>query len=267
VEALLARGFDVYSLDWGIPDAVEAGNGFETYCDEYLPLATEAVLATSGSPDLTVYGYCFGGVLSLVFVGGHPELPIRNLALMATPIDFQVMGAVPGLLADGRLEPEDFLDDTGNVPPDAVLNGVRTFAITGDVAAYANLLVNLHDPQYIAAHEALIGWAQDHIPIPGTCFRQTVDWFIRDNCLARGEIPLPGHDVDLRDIRCPVLNVVGDADHLIPLRSNAPILDVLPHTDDLHFPMGHVGLIIGRSAQRQSIPGIASWLEAHSEVT
>jgi polyhydroxyalkanoate synthase len=265
VESLLARGFDVYSLDWGIPDAVESANSFETYCDEYLPRAAAAVLETSGMPELTVYGYCFGGVLSLIFVGGHPEIPVRSLGIMATPIDFSVLGAVPTLLAEGGLDVEDFLDDTGNVPPDVMLNGIRSFAITGDLSSYANLFLNLDDPQYVAAHEALVGWAQDHIPFPGATMRQTVDWFMRDTCLARGEIPLAGHDVDLRDITCPVLNVVGDADHLITLPSNAPIVDVLSDVDDMHFPMGHVGLIVGRSAQRHSIPGIAGWLEAHSE--
>ena len=72
IEVLMAHGFDVYALDWGVPDAVDAGNSFETYCDEYLPLAAQAVLAHSGADELTVFGYCFGGVLSLLFARRPP---------------------------------------------------------------------------------------------------------------------------------------------------------------------------------------------------
>ena len=37
VEFLRDRGFDVFLLDWGIPDELDADNSLETYVDEYLP--------------------------------------------------------------------------------------------------------------------------------------------------------------------------------------------------------------------------------------
>ena len=36
-------GFDVFMLDWGVPDELDADNSFATYVDEYLPRAVEAV--------------------------------------------------------------------------------------------------------------------------------------------------------------------------------------------------------------------------------
>ncbi len=54
--------------------------------------------------ELHVFGYCFGGVLSLIFVAGHPEIPLRSLSLLATPIDFAAMGGMTALLRDGRLD-------------------------------------------------------------------------------------------------------------------------------------------------------------------
>jgi polyhydroxyalkanoate synthase len=53
VARLVDDGHDVYLLDWGIPDAVEAENTIETYCDEYLPHAARAVLEVSGADGLT----------------------------------------------------------------------------------------------------------------------------------------------------------------------------------------------------------------------
>ena len=55
VEALVARGFDVFMIDWGTPDAADADNGFETYCDEYIPFACAAAMRTQrrrGTPRL-----------------------------------------------------------------------------------------------------------------------------------------------------------------------------------------------------------------------
>jgi polyhydroxyalkanoate synthase len=112
-----------------------------------------------------------------------------------------------------------------------------------------------------------MGWAQDHIPFAGACFRQTVDWFMKDNQLAKGQVTLGGRVVDLRSISCPVLNVTGEADHIVSSESTAPIRDLIPQIEDLRFRSGHVGLIIGRSAQRDSIPGIIRWLTDHSEAT
>jgi polyhydroxyalkanoate synthase len=263
VEALLARGLDVYVIDWGVPDAVESHNTFETYCDEYLPMGAAAVMATSGTDEVIVYGYCFGAVLSLLFLAGHPDVPVWALGMMATPIDFSYLGATPFVLGEGGIDPDDLLDETGNVPPSVVLDGIRTMKMTGDLAAYAGLLHNLDNREFIAAHQALTGWAQDHIPFPGATFRQTVDWFIRDDRLVKGRVVLGEREVDMRSITCPALNVVGDADHIVPPASTAPIVDLLANVDDAHFPAGHVGLIVGGSAQRRSIPAIADWLVAH----
>ena len=48
VEFFLQQGFDVFMLDWGIPDALDADNTLETYVDEYLPRAIRAVQRVTG---------------------------------------------------------------------------------------------------------------------------------------------------------------------------------------------------------------------------
>ena len=58
---------------------------------------------------------------------------------------------------------------------------------------------------------------------------------------------------------------LGTADHLVPLESNRPVLDLLPGLDNLEFPAGHVGLIVGSKAHRVSIPGMLDWIEDHSD--
>src|SRR5690349_3311176 len=75
VEHLLNDGFDVYMLDWGIPDERDADNSFETYVDEYMPAAIEAALAARDADELTLSGYCLGGVFSILFCAAYPDVP------------------------------------------------------------------------------------------------------------------------------------------------------------------------------------------------
>ena len=48
VETMLQRGHDVYLLDWGTPNELEAGNTLETYSDDYIPAAVRAGAANVG---------------------------------------------------------------------------------------------------------------------------------------------------------------------------------------------------------------------------
>ena len=52
-------------------------------------------------------GYCFGGVLALLYAAGHPGPHLRNLVTMATPVDMGLMGPMTTMTAEGRIDPED----------------------------------------------------------------------------------------------------------------------------------------------------------------
>jgi polyhydroxyalkanoate synthase subunit PhaC len=137
VEHLLREGLDVFLLDWGVPDETDAGNTLEYYVDDGIPEAVAAACETAGTDDVNLLGYCFGGVLSLLSAARHPELPIRNLAAMATPVDFSQMETITALVRDGRLDPEDVVEPTGNVPPDVIENGFKMLKPTAEVTQYA----------------------------------------------------------------------------------------------------------------------------------
>jgi len=61
VEFLLEEGFDVFLVDWGVPDDADADMGLDSYvCDE-LPWALRETLRTSGAEEASVLGWCIGG--------------------------------------------------------------------------------------------------------------------------------------------------------------------------------------------------------------
>lgn len=268
VEFLIGEGFDVYMLDWGVPDEVEAGNTLETYCDEYLPRAVDAVCEDSGSPDITMWGYCFGGLLSVLSVAGNPQMPVRNLLVMATPTDFSHMGPMSSMLQEGRIELDSIVDETGNVPADVIRGSFKVLKPTADLSSYANLWENLWNDEFVEGYQAMTQWANDHIPFPGACFRQTAELFTRGNQLAAGEVRLGRRTVRLADITVPFLNVVGEADHIVPPDAVGPLASLVGSDDveELRLPAGHVGLVVGKGARRRTLPAMADWVRRHSEV-
>jgi polyhydroxyalkanoate synthase len=267
VETMRDRGFDVFLIDWGVPDELDAGNRLETYTDGYLPEIVDTVVTMTGQPDVNVFGYCFGGVLSLLSVAGNPDMPVRSLAVQAVPIDFRHMGPTASMLQEGRVEAADLIDATGNVPADVMLNSFRVLKPTGDVTGYVNLWQNLWNDDFVAAHQTMTHWARDHIPFPGAAFEQTAQLFARENRLAAGQIPLNGRVVDLADITVPSLNILGEKDHIVPPEATGDLTTLVGSEDveELRLPAGHVGLIVGRTAQRSYIPQMADWLERHSQ--
>lgn len=266
VEDLVAAGLDVYMLDWGVPDAAESGNTLETYCDELLPLASAAVMRKSGTRELHVFGYCFGGLLAMLFAMGNPQVPLRTLSLLATPVDFSGLDGLSAFLRSEAVNPQDILDETGNVPPDTIMRGLSvTNGVTGSLSAYANLLANLDNSRYVTAHEAMHGWSHDHIPFPGAAYQQMVELFLRDNRLANNEVVTERGQLDVAAITCPVQNIVGRKDRLVPFDANRPLLDLIPHAQDVQFDAGHVGMLVGRTAHAVTIPAMIEWIVEHSD--
>ena len=256
----------MFLLDWVPADPADAENTLETYVEHYIPKAMAAALEEAGAEELTVIGYCFAGVLTLLLAGGQPDLPIRNLVTLTTPCDYREMGFMSKMFLAGRLDPEDVIDETGLVPAAAMDEGFQALKPTDQVVQQVNLLQNLWNDQWLEGFLAMNRWARDQVAFPGAAFRQTVDVLIRRNALLEGVIPFGRGEVRLRDIRCPFLNVYCEHDTIVPAAATEPLTALVGSDDatELRLQSGHVGLVAGRSAAKVARPQIAEWIRAHS---
>jgi polyhydroxyalkanoate synthase len=268
VEFLRDRGFDVFMLDWGIPDELDADNSLETYVDEYLPRAVAAVRRETGREEITMAGYCLGGVLSVLYANGHDDAGVRNLVLMATPFDFEEMGPMVAALREGRLDPEHLIDETGNVPADVLYSGFFMLAPTTIVAQRATLLENLWNDEFVRGFQAMAQWTRDQVPFPGAAFREVVELLVRRNALMDGSLRVGGREIDFATTGATVLNAMAEKDTVVPRAAAEPIAALVGRPDRRHellLPGGHVTFGTGRSAYRHSLPSLAAWIAAHSE--
>ncbi len=266
VERLLAAGFDVYLLDWGVPDERDAANRLEDYVDDYLPAAVERVRHIAGTEQINMLGYCFGSVLSLLYAAHHLDAPLRSLTVMTTPVDLQQLGPLTSVVGGGGLDVENVLDADGNVPPQVIYQGFQVLKPTAQVTQYVDLWERLWSDDYVAAHQAMIGWATDHIPLPGGVARQLAE-MTRDNAIVNDTLVVGGDRVHLADITVPFLTVLGNRDHIVPEASAAPLIDLIgsPDKHEVRLDGGHVGLLVGRTAAKTTIPTIIDFLIQRSE--
>jgi polyhydroxyalkanoate synthase len=267
VEFLRDAGFDVFMIDWGIPDELDAANTFETYVDEYLPRAVEAVLAQTGASEVTLVGYCLGGVLAFLYAAGH-QAPVRNLVMLATPIDFSEMGPMVAAVLEGRLDPDELLDETGNVPADVLYSGFFMMAPTTVVAQNATLLEHLWNDEFVRGFQAVNQWTRDQVPFPGAAFRQVVDSLIRKNALMSGTWRLGGREIDFENTDATVLNVMAASDRVVPRAASEPAGRVVgrpERREQLIVKGGHATFGTGRAAFKHTLPSIAEWIRSHSD--
>jgi len=267
VEHLLAAGFDVFLLDWTPADARHADERLEDYAGAYLPEAVRHTLEAAGTESVNVLGYCFGGVLALLYGASHPGAPLRSLTVMATPVDFEPWGVWMEMSREGRVDVESLLDETGNVPAGVVRHGFRLLKPTGEIRQYATLLDNVWNDEYVAAYQAMTTWSNDHVPFPGAAARQTMEMLVRENGFMRDTVRLDGEPVHLRDIRWPMLTVIAERDHIVPEPVAAPLPDLVgsAENDVLRLHAGHIGLVVGRTAAKVTIPRIIDFLRRRSE--
>ncbi len=264
VERLIAAGFDVYLLDWGVPDERDAANQLEDYVDSYIPAAIDRVCELSGSDSINLFGYCFGGVLSVLHAAHHPDSPLRSLTVLTTPCDLQQLGPMTDVMA--RTDLEDVLGVDGMVPPSVILQGFRSLAPMGEVTARVDLLEKMWNDEFVTAYQAMAGWGSDQVPLPGGVARQ-FKRMVEENALLNDRIVLGGDRVHLSDIEVPFLHVLGLKDHIIPVPSAGPLVGLIGSEDkqELRLDAGHVGLMVGRGAAKNTLPVVIDFLKQRSE--
>ena len=95
VEALVGAGFDVWCLDWGVPQAEDRYLDWDAVLRR-LGRAARRVQHETAQPAIGILGYCMGGTLLLPYLARRAqermargeEMDVRKVALMAAPVKF-----------------------------------------------------------------------------------------------------------------------------------------------------------------------------------
>jgi polyhydroxyalkanoate synthase len=266
VEYLLEAGFDVFMLDWAPPRADEKALTLDSYVLDFLPQAVARVADETGEPDVSVIGYCFGGVLSLLWAALEGTGRLANLVTFTTPVDFSRMDMFQAW-ADRRFFDVDRLVDTfGNCPGDYLYTAFDMLRPGTRATTIARVYEGLHDDEYVRSFRMFDRWATDILPLAGEYFRQTTKLLMWENRLLQGTLELGGRRVDLSAITAPFLHVAAQHDHIVPTEASAPLIGMVGSTDkeEVVLKGGHVSLVAGGNAVKRLWPKLNQWLGKRS---
>jgi polyhydroxyalkanoate synthase len=278
---LLEAGVDLFVIDWGDPDRADQFSDFTDYAEYHLGDAIAAVRAASSAQKIVLFGICQGGVFAACHAARHPEA-VLGLVLTVTPIDFHADKQDPeparGLLNVWvrdlpRQTLEDMVDERGNLSGQITGALFQQLAPARTLVKYTSGLVELaDDPAALDTFLRMEKWLADRPDHPGAAAKEWLIGLYQENRLVRGEFLIAGEPVNLAAIECPVLNIFGAEDHIIPPPCSRALGVILAGREDggrehgghdyqeLEVPTGHVGVFVSRRAQAIVAPTIARWL-------
>ncbi len=261
-EWLVARGHDVYVIDWGTPGKEDRYVTFDEICDGYLGRAIRQVSKRTRGEQVHVLGYCLGGTLSTIHVAAHPE-HVASLVDIAAPVAFG--DADGGLLERWTKNPKFDLDAIlnayGNVPWQLMQTAFEMLRPTLKLAKNVYMIDRAWDDEFLDGFFALEAWGNDNVSFPGLAFKKYIEELYQKNALIRGELTLSGERVDLARITCPLLNISFEHDNIVTVKSAAALNELVSSTDKelLKMPGGHVGAVVSKSASRGLWPKISEF--------
>jgi polyhydroxyalkanoate synthase len=276
---LLEAGVDLFVVDWGNPDRAEQYDDFTDYAEHHLGHAIAAVQAavtspTARTPKVALLGICQGGVFAACHAARHPA-SVLGLVLTVTPIDFhadaQDQDQEPGrglLNLWVRSLPEetliDLIDERGNLSGQLTGDLFQQLAPARTLAKYTSGLASLaEDTAALETFLRMEKWLADRPDHPGAAAKEWLIDLYQKNQLVRGYFLIAGEPVDLTAIECPVLNIFGARDHIIPPPCSRALGGILSDHDyeELEVPTGHVGVFVSNRAQQTVAPAITRWLD------
>ncbi|MGH8456771.1 MAG: alpha/beta fold hydrolase [Stenotrophobium sp.] len=279
VRYMAARGFHVYLIDWGKPEKRHAQLGMKDYAQDMFGKAIEEVRRHSGTEEVSLMGWCMGGLLSLLYLGLTQDQHIRNLITIASPIDMRG-GGIVARAATALNRPAQLIRKFSgwrlhNLNP-AKLHSpgwltTLSFKMTdpvGSITTYWDLLTRLWDREFVESHSTTADYLNNMLAYPGGVIQDMVVKMAVDNQMYGGRVEMRGAVADLTKIKANFLSFVGAADILVP-EGIARRSQELVASKDKEFrvaPGGHMGVILGSKAVKAVWEPSVQWLAERSQI-
>lgn len=266
IEFLLKSGYDVYMLDWAPPRPDEKSLGIADYVLDFIPDCMRRVQQDSGETDVSVIGYCFGGVLSLLYGAIFADGPMKNLICFTTPIDFREMKLFQNFSDRRYFDVDRLVDSVGNVPPEMILTSFEMLRPASRAASQVQLWENIWNDEYVKSYRMFDRWATDTLPLAGSYFREITRDLMWDNKLFNDTMSVGGHAARLASIKVPILHAVAEHDHIVPYEAARHLVSKVGSSDkqEVILKGGHVSLVAGANAIKRLWPKLDAWLGERS---
>lgn len=280
VRYFLARGFAVYLIDWGKPSPQESHLTLQQYALDWFPKAVDVVCAHSGQRQVSLLGYCMGGLLSLIYTAARGQDKVKNLITIASPVNmhqmsgligktYQLLSIPTGVMK--RLTGQQIsLIDADYFHIDGRILSVL-FKLSQPMAtlsSYLELVKNLDDDEYVSQYMTMNEWFTNMPDYPGATIQEMIQRLGLANGMAQGCFNVGTETVDLKNIHCSLLAFAGSNDAITSISSASAVMSVVS-SNDLSFEVvagGHAGVFTGSKAVSTTWAIAADWLTLRSDL-
>ena len=256
-EFLVQAGHDVYCIDWGTPGPEDRYLTWDDIGGRYLGRAVRLVARSSPTGDAHVLGYCLGGTLATAYVAAFPD-GVASLLALAAPIDFSHAGIMATWTRTPSFDVRAIVDAFGNVPWPLMQASFKLMKPLLDATKAVSLLDRAWDDEFLDGFLATDRWGNDNVSFPGECYVRYIEELYRGNALVAGTFTVCNRPARLSAIRCPVLALAFRDDHIVPVPSAQPLVELAGARDKqlLVDRGGHVGAVVSRKAADRLWPAM-----------
>lgn len=277
VRYFLAKGFDVYLIDWGEVTEDHTNLSLETYVMEWMPAAVKAVQNCSHEEEVSVFSYCMGGLISLMYLATSDERFVKNLVTVASPVDMHQSG-VAGKVLSAIYQPAQTISSILNFSlmdlPARYFHvpgwtSSLVFKMTnpmGLVISSFEKFLNLWDRDYLEQSLTMSQWFDDMVDYPGKTIRE-MSVNMLNNKMASGKMKIGKTKAEFSRVEASILAFAGEADKLVSVLAARKVLDIVS-SEDKEFcvvPGGHAGVFAGSRAPENTWCISADWLASRSK--
>lgn len=267
VRFLLEAGYDVFVMDWDAPRPEEKTLDLDAYADRFIGDCLSRVQNITGEQEVSLIGYCMGGVLSTIYAATHPEAPIKNLVCFTTPVDFSEMTLFAHMGQQKYFDVDRLVDSVGNASPELLMTSFDMLRPSGRMAGQRTLWDNMWNSELVEFQRKMERWSNDMLPLAGEYFRDTVKKLMWDNQLLNGTLEVSGRTANIGNITVPLFHAVALHDHIVPYEASKHLVALAGSEDKTEIVLkgGHISLIAGPNAARRLWPTLDEWLAERSE--
>ncbi|TNE77075.1 MAG: alpha/beta fold hydrolase [Gammaproteobacteria bacterium] len=278
VRFLRAKGFEVYLIDWGVPGREHTHYNMHTYVAELLPAYLNRVRAHSGEQELSLHGWSMGGMFTLFYSALSQDQHVRNAIVLGSPIDSHASGLMGWMYQRIAEVAEVVRKRTGfrihdvkpqwfHTPGWANTIGFKLTNPIGSVMGYWELIVRLGDREFVTNHATTSAFLDRMVAYPGGIIQDTVVRVWIDNQLSKGEIQIGEDLARLENVSANLLAVAGQEDTMVTPGAAKRVMDHVSSTDKTFrvIPGGHMGILAGSKAPKESWLEMAEWLAERSD--
>lgn len=264
---LLENGRVPYLIDYGTIDFSDRHLGFEEWIDHIIPTAIRRVSEEHGGAPVDLVCWCLGGTMSLLAASAHPDLPIRSITAVATPIDYSKLPTLYLLRGLARFTGGRFITMgtklLGGVPAPLVRLTFRATAFERELKKPVFIAKNLANTDALVRMEAIERFMGEMPAYPGKLYVQLWKRIMVGNDLAHGGLTLGSRRIAFKNLRVPVLAIAGTSDAITSVPAARALQDVLTSAPSVQFETAagsHLGVLAGPTAKDSTWSHIDTFL-------